>query len=126
MPTMYEFEPVPEWLVDEVYLAVQQELLALCIPEHLDGFSYLCSAIVKAVRNPECARRVAKVLYLELAREANTSPSCVERSMRTAIAAGWQRGGQHALEERLNCPLSRRPTNSQFIRLVTNAIRHSS
>lgn len=126
MPTIFDFEPIPEWLVDELYLTVRQELLALCIPEHLDGFSYLCSAIVKAVQNSEYARRVTKILYLELAREANTSPSCVERSMRTAIAAGWQRGGQHALEGLLNRTLSRRPTNSQFIRLVTNAIRHPS
>lgn len=126
MPTILDFEPIPEWLVDEVYLAVRQELFALCIPEHLEGFSYLCSAIVKAAQDPECARRVTKFLYPELAREANTSTSCVERSMRTAISAGWQRGGQRALDERLGCTFSRRPTNSQFIRLVANAIRHSS
>ena len=120
------FEPVPEWLQDELLELVERQLLRLHIPRGLDGFHYQAAAIVQAVQNPQRTRFITKELYPDLAQEFGSTASNVERAMRTAVRYCWERGGRETLEEMAATHLIERPTNSEFIDLVAAYIRHSS
>lgn len=117
------FAPVPEWLQDELSDLVEQALRRLKIPTKLDGLAYLTFAIAETIQKPENVRYITKELYPTVAKRHNTSASCVERGMRTAIQAAWKRGGRETLDEMAGYHLIERPTNSEFIALVANYIR---
>lgn len=117
------FEPVPEWLQDELMDLVEAELLRLHIPPTMDGFAYHACAIAQTVQNPKRTEFITKELYPEIAKQHATTPSSVERSMRTAVLACWKRGGRGVLDEMARTHLDQRPTNSEFIKLVAAYIR---
>lgn len=45
------FEPLPEWLQDELLFKVEEKLTHLRIPRSLDGFDYLALAIAQVAQN---------------------------------------------------------------------------
>ncbi len=71
--------------------AVRSALLTVCVMPHLDGFRYLRSALERTCATPALLRGVTKSLYRDVAKEFNTTPACVERSMRAAIDRAWTR-----------------------------------
>ncbi len=90
-------------------------LVSMGIPTKLVGCSYLAEAVLLARRDIGLMRNLSKGLYLEVARRMNTTPLCVERSMRSAISAAY-RGGE--LRTRIpNCP-----TNREFISYVLQVL----
>jgi len=72
--------------------AVRDQLLRFPIPAHLNGYRYLCAGLEMVLQDRNCLQGVTKALYRDLARQFRTTAECVERSMRAAIAEGWQRG----------------------------------
>ena len=66
-------------------------LLEARVMPHLDGFRYLRSALERTCATPALLRGVTKSLYRDVAKEFNTTPACVERSMRAAIDRAWTR-----------------------------------
>lgn len=121
MPIM--FEPVPEWLQDELALQVGRVLTELCISESLDGYHYFAYSIVLNIQDPERVRYITKELYPDCAIRFHTTVARVERSMRTAVKACWKQGGAETLDRMVGYHLIRRPTNSQFIKFVTGYMR---
>ena len=119
------FEPLPEWLQDELLFKVEEKLTHLRIPRSLDGFDYLALAIAQVAQNPVRTRYITKDLYPEIAKLRGTSASNVERTMRTAVKVCWDRGGRRTLDEMAHYHLTERPTKSQFIDLVATNIRHT-
>lgn len=117
------FEPVPEWLLDELKLQVESVLTALHIPEDLDGYRYLTFSITLNIQEPERVRYITKDLYPDTAIRFRSTVSRVERAMRTAVKTCWNSGGRKTLDRMAGFHLIQRPTNSQFIRLVTKYIR---
>ena len=55
------------------------------VPAHIKGYQYLREAIMIAVQDMDVINAVTKVLYPEVARKFNTTPSRVERAIRHAI-----------------------------------------
>ena len=53
------------------------------VPAHIKGYQYLRDAIQRAVENGKTINTVTKTLYLAVAREYQTTPSRVERTIRT-------------------------------------------
>ena len=70
---------------------VTKILLGLGVPAHLSGYRYIREAVLISVTDMEAVNRVTKYLYPEIAEIYNTTPTKVERSVRTAVEASWSR-----------------------------------
>ena len=61
------------------------------VPAHIKGYQYLREAIILTINDMDIINAVTKVLYPEVARKFNTTPSRVERAIRHAIEVAWDR-----------------------------------
>ena len=69
------------------------------VPAHIKGYQYLREAIMLAIDDMDVINSVTKVLYPEVARKFNTTPSRVERAIRHAIEVAWDRGDLETLQK---------------------------
>lgn len=96
------------------------------VPAHIKGYQYLREAIIISVLDMDMLNSVTKVLYPEVAKKFKTTPSRVERAIRHAIEVAWSRGKVDTIEELFGYTVSigkGKPTNSEFIALITDKIR---
>ncbi|MCM1329283.1 MAG: sporulation transcription factor Spo0A [Ruminococcus sp.] len=96
------------------------------IPAHIKGYHYLRKAIMLSLKEPEMLESITKLLYPTIAEAFNTSPSRVERAIRHAIETAWDRGDVDVLNNMFGYTISvgkGKPTNSEFIALVTDNLR---
>lgn len=101
-------------------------LLRIGVPPHLNGYKFIWQAVMMAIEQPRVLDRVTKSLYPAVADHFQTTPSRVERSIRHAIYLTWERGGAAAFAqiiERSDFPNHVRPTNCEFIALLSERIR---
>lgn len=71
---------------------------------------------------------ITKILYPTIAKHFQTTPSRVERAIRHAIEVAWSRGRMETLEELFGYTVNTgkgKPTNSEFIALISDRIRLS-
>ena len=94
-------------------------LLSLNISTKHNGFSYLREAIILMSKDP--AQSVTKVLYPAVAHSFGCQKENVERSIRTALDHGWERGN-HALWNRYFPDAEQRPSNAVFLSRITEAL----
>ena len=64
----------------------------LGIPSHLKGYNYLTLAVNLVYNDPTLIHSVTTGLYRIIADAYNTTASCVERNMRTALKAAIDSG----------------------------------
>lgn len=96
------------------------------VPAHIKGYQYLRDAIIMSVIDMDMLNSVTKILYPEVAKKYQTTPSRVERAIRHAIEVAWGRGKVETIEEMFGYTVSvgkGKPTNSEFIALITDKIR---
>ena len=96
------------------------------VPAHIKGYQYVREAILIAVEDIEVINAVTKVLYPEVARRYNTTPSRVERAVRHAIEVAWDRGDLETLQKYFGYTVSNtkgKPTNSEFIAMIADRLR---
>lgn len=96
------------------------------VPAHIKGYHYLRSAILKSATNDTIIDSITKQLYPYVADEYNTTSSRVERAIRHAIETAWDRGGASVIRSYFGCASDTykcRPTNSEFIALISDRIR---
>ena len=96
------------------------------IPAHIKGYQYLRDAIIMSVQDMDMLNSVTKVLYPGIAKKYHTTASRVERAIRHAIEVAWSRGKMDTIDEMFGYTVSNykgKPTNSEFIALVTDRIR---
>lgn len=102
-------------------------LLQLGVPAHLNGYHYLRDSIAWLLsQGPGPRIPVTKELYPVLADRFRTRPTRVERGVRHAIEVAWSRGDRAALDKLFGHSINRysgRPTNSEFIYRLVDAIR---
>ena len=114
---------VPEKTLEE---RVTEVIHDVGVPAHIKGYQYLREAIMKSVGDMDMLNSVTKVLYPEVAKKYQTTPSRVERAIRHAIEVAWSRGKVETIEEMFGYTVSvgkGKPTNSEFIALITDKIR---
>jgi len=95
-------------------------------PAHIKGYQYLREAVKMVIDNPDLMGRITKELYPGIARKFGTTSSKVERAIRHAIEVAWNRGRIEALDEAFGrnvCSLDDKPTNGEFIALVSDRLR---
>ncbi|MCD7765431.1 MAG: sporulation transcription factor Spo0A [Lachnospiraceae bacterium] len=96
------------------------------VPAHIKGYQYLRDAIMMSVTDAEMLNSITKVLYPTIAKRHQTTPSRVERAIRHAIEVAWSRGKVDTIEELFGYTVNNgkgKPTNSEFIALITDKIR---
>lgn len=115
---MLRTEPNLEAVVTEV-------LHEIGVPAHIKGYQYLREAIIMTINDMEAINSVTKVLYPEVAKKFDTTPSRVERAIRHAIEVAWDRGDIETLQKFFGYTVSNvkgKPTNSEFIAMIADCL----
>ncbi len=105
---------------------VTQLLHEVGIPAHIKGYQYLRDAIAISVEEKDMLVSVTKVLYPTIAKRHDTTSSRVERAIRHAIEVAWSRGRLDTIHELFGYTVNSgkgKPTNSEFIALISDKIR---
>ena len=96
------------------------------VPAHIKGYLYLREAIAMVYHDIELLGSITKVLYPDIAKKYNTTPSRVERAIRHAIEVAWNRGNIESIANMFGYTVSMtkaKPTNSEFIAMVADRLR---
>lgn len=98
------------------------------IPANIRGYRYLLEAVKLAAQNPDAVSSMEESVYTPVADCFCTTPSKVRSAIRRAIEIGWDRGDLDALQAYFGYSVSNTkgmPTNSEFIALIAERVRHS-
>ena len=96
------------------------------VPAHIKGYQYLREVIIIAVNDMDVINAITKVLYPQVAKTFQTTPSRVERAIRHAIEVAWDRGDLDTLQRFFGYTVSNtkgKPTNSEFIALIADKLQ---
>ena len=95
------------------------------MPAHIKGYAFHRRAILMTIENPDIINNVTKRLYPAVAELFGTTPSRVERAMRTAIEICWDRAGNDVLNRYFSYHFSKftRPSNSEFVACISDIVR---
>ena len=96
------------------------------VPAHIKGYQYLREAIIIAVEDMDVINAITKVLYPQVAKAFQSTPSRVERAIRHAIEVAWDRGDLDTLQRFFGYTVSNtkgKPTNSEFIALIADKLQ---
>ncbi len=102
---------------------VQDVLTGLGILGTMSGAQYLHDAITLAIDDNEMLDSVTKVMYPQIARIYDTTPSHIERAIRVAIERSWplaDREYKKCIFGEMAASDSTRPTNMQYIQCIVN------
>lgn len=96
------------------------------VPAHVKGYQYLRDAIMYIFEDVNLLGAITKELYPKIAEKYDTTPSRVERAIRHAIELAWSRGNIDLMTEFFGYTINLqkgKPTNSEFIAMVSDRIR---
>lgn len=116
-------EKVNQRQLDTTITAIIKEI---GVPAHIKGYSYLREAIQMVYYDIDLLGSVTKILYPEIAKKFETTPSRVERAIRHAIEVAWNRGNYESISQMFGYTvhhLKSKPTNSEFIAMIADKIR---
>lgn len=111
---------------NELETVVTNILRETGIPASILGYCYLKDAIIMAVENRGVLTMITKWLYPSIAKKYNTTPNRVERAIRHAVETAWNRGNVDYLDKLFGHTVNSmkgKPTNSEFIALISDEIR---
>ncbi len=89
------------------------------------GYAYLRSAVLLAVTDPSLLNALLTGLYLKIARQYHTTPTGVERSIRTALDDAWKHGDPATMRlfsGQSGNGFDSKPTNGEFLSLVADTV----
>lgn len=116
----------PQKPVHDLEQDVTDMIHEIGVPAHIKGYQYLREAIIMAVEDPVMISSITKILYPTIAKRFQTTPSRVERAIRHAIEVAWSRGRMETLDALFGYTINTgkgKPTNSEFIALISDKIR---
>jgi two-component system response regulator (stage 0 sporulation protein A) len=109
-----------------IYDKVAEILKKLGIAPDKNGFHYLRKAIYECYLEPNLLTSITKEIYPMLAESFSKKESCIERSIRSAIETGWDRGNyEYSSELFKNCVdyyYKTKPTNGEFIAIIVDKL----
>ena len=111
---------------ENMEIVVTDVIHQLGVPAHIKGYHYLREAILSSIEAPELLESVTKLLYPTVAKRFDTTSSRVERAIRHAIEIAWDRGNLDTLNAFFGYTVNTckgKPTNSEFIALITDKLR---
>lgn len=110
--------PVPETHDYDVDGAIFDMLKNLGMPRHLCGYEQVTCAIRLCLKDPSYLKEITKRLYPTVASMCDTTPSRVERAIRHAVTAVFDRGNLSYITEVFGytvSPIKGKATNGEFI-----------
>ena len=117
---------MPEMTKNDLEIMVTEFIHEMGVPAHIKGYQYLRDAIIMTVNDSQMLGAITKILYPEIAKKHKTTSSRVERAIRHAIEVAWSRGKVETIEEMFGYTINTgkgKPTNSEFIALISDKIR---
>ena len=111
---------------DDMEIVVTDMIHQLGVPAHIKGYLYLRTAILYSINDKTLLDSVTKLLYPTVASIYDTTSSRVERAIRHAIEIAWDRGNVDTLNAFFGYTVDTgkgKPTNSEFIALITDKLR---
>lgn len=97
---------------------IQRLLQSLGVTENYSGFFPAVYAVQLSISNPERLRLITKLIYPDVAARCGTSWKSVERNIRTLVSVAWE-NDPLMLSQLAGFPLKRKPTNAQFLSILT-------
>ena len=110
----------------DMEIVVTDIIRRLGIPAHVKGYHYLRTAILETLSDRNLMNSITKKLYPCVANRHQTTPTRVERAIRHAIDIAWNRGSGDAISDFFGYTIDMckgKPTNSEFIALITDRLR---
>ena len=105
-------------------LRISRLLAEIGVPGNLLGCAYLRTALALLLAEPRLGRTISRTLYPRVAEKHLTTPACVERAIRHAIAQTFARdNGYRAALGRLASSVGDRPTNAEFLAQTAECLR---
>lgn len=120
------YERIEENTGEDLEHIVTEFIHEVGVPAHIKGYQYLREAIIMSVNDMDMLNSITKVLYPTIAKKFDTTSSRVERAIRHAIEVAWSRGKMDTIDELFGYTVNNgkgKPTNSEFIALITDKIR---
>jgi two-component system response regulator (stage 0 sporulation protein A) len=93
------------------------------IPTHLKGYKYILDSVDIATKDKQILGALCKELYPTIAKMNRTSPTSVEKGIRDAIKAAWNRVNDENCDLFESFPdkwINKKPTNKDFIKTIIN------
>lgn len=120
------YEGKKEYSLRNLETDVTNVIHEIGVPAHIKGYQYLRDAIMMSVNDIDMLNSITKVLYPTIAKKHQTTPSRVERAIRHAIEVAWSRGKLDTIDALFGYTVNNgkgKPTNSEFIALISDKIR---
>lgn len=115
-----------DYILSNLESEVTKLLHDIGVPAHIKGYGYLRDAIIMAVNDTNMTNCITKALYPSVAKINDSIPSRVERAIRHAIEVAWNRGNMDTIDDLFGYTINSgkgKPTNSEFIALISDKIR---
>ena len=97
---------------------IQHLLYSLGITEQYTGFFQTVYAVQLSIGDIDRLQLVTKLIYPDVAGRYGTTWTAVERNIRTIISIAWDTDPL-LLSELAGFPLRRKPTNTNFLAILT-------
>ncbi len=125
-PVFQTTAPAP--VAEDMETRVTKIMHEIAIPAHIKGYQYLREAILEVIDDVDLLNAITKQLYPSVAKKFGTTHSRVERAIRHAIEVAWDRGDPDVLSSYFGYTIHTnrgKPTNSEFIAMISDQIRLS-
>ena len=112
--------------IEDLEYIVTDIMRLMGIPANLKGYYYLRYAIMVCVDNTDMLTSVTRLLYPTVAARFKTTPTRVERALRSVIELVWEKGDTEVLNTYFGHPIRNtggKPSNSEFIALISDELR---
>ena len=114
-------------LVDDILIAQITNIMhEIGIPAHIKGYMFAREAISMVVNDIGLLSGITKELYPLIGEKYNTTANRVERAIKHAIDIAWSRGQVETIYKIFGNTINNekgKPTNSEFIAMVTDKLR---
>ena len=109
------------------YIETAEDIIyKIGIPENINGFQYLRTAIAAAAADSSIIEWGTKPLYDVIAQKYGSTAQRVDGAIRRAVMIAWERGNAEALHEFFGYTVQNscfRPSNAEFIAMLADHVR---
>jgi two-component system response regulator (stage 0 sporulation protein A) len=110
---------------EELDRRITDMLHKLAVAPHLKGYRYMKQAIVSVINEKGMLDSITYKIYPAIAESCKTTPTRVERAIRSAIENAWDRCRVDTIEQVFGYSLDEdkgKPSNSEFIAMVADKV----
>lgn len=110
---------------EELDRRISEVLHQLAVAPHLKGYRFLKEAIAFVVNGKGMVESITYRIYPMIAEQFCTTPTRVERSIRSAIESAWDRCRVDTIEKMFGYSFDEnkgKPSNSEFIAMIADKI----